>query len=670
MALTFFEFQLKGGIVVAIAVLIYVLLLANDSFFHRNRVWLLSSLFIPWIVPLMAMPGWVKGLLFGAEEKVNNTALLLMADHSNQISVTEVAGSSFSWELAGLCFYIFISCVLLIRLIWGYRYINRLKQQAETKTYKGYRVVVLPDEQMSPFSFFRTICIPKGLEKRDDKSLILEHEKLHCAQWHSVDLSLSEWLLIIHWWNPFAWWLRKLIAQNHEFCVDNAMLKQTSEPKSYQYSLVNLLPGGKRLQLVNNFNQSLTKKRIVMMNKANTNRYIGWLKGILVMPLIALILLAFTNPDKTMNDDLKKDKVEAIKNMQELRSYIARHVKYPIEARKSKQEGEVVAHFLINQKGQPDKPVLGKATGDNVVVVDELMVVGYDVVGKTSKNITNEPGKSNKLFDKEVYRMLEGLPAFVDQNLMGKTLEVKLSFRLLEKENSKHPIYYLDGEQVSAKIIGLMDPDKIESMVHLNKDVAVKNYGDKASDGVIRVVTKSRVHNKNGFIINKDVNEDSPLYIVDGVEMDDISEIDPNNIQYINVLKDKKAVELYGKKGKNGVIVVSLKKKSTVSNAKPLIDENGDFSYMATDSVITNTDQMELFGNQIDLSGMPREKQPLYFIGDKEITSADMEALNVNDIKFVTVLKDESAVEKYGERAKNGVVIIEVKASGEEIKYF
>lgn len=215
-----------------------------------------------------------------------------------------------------------------------------------------------------------------------------------------------------------------------------------------------------------------------------------------------------------------------------------------------------------------------------------------------------------------------------------------------------------------------MHPDKIESMVHLNKDVAVKNYGDNASNGIVEVVTKSRVHNKNGFIINKDVNEDSPLYIVDGVEMDDISEIDPNNIQYINVLKDKKAVELYGKKGKNGMIVVSLKKKSSVSNAKPLIDENGDFSYMATDSVITNNDQMELFGNQIDLSGMPRENQPLYFIGDKEITSSDMEALNVNDIKFVTVLKDESAVEKYGERAKNGVVIIKVKASGEEIKYF
>ena len=50
------------------------------------------------------------------------------------------------------------------------------------------------------------------------------------------------------------------------------------------------------------------------------------------------------------------------------------------------------------------------------------------------------------------------------------------------------------------------------------------------------------------------------LYIVDGAEVKDISEIKPNDIEKINVLKDKTAVEKYGDKGKNGVIEITTKK--------------------------------------------------------------------------------------------------------------
>jgi hypothetical protein len=52
----------------------------------------------------------------------------------------------------------------------------------------------------------------------------------------------------------------------------------------------------------------------------------------------------------------------------------------------------------------------------------------------------------------------------------------------------------------------------------------------------------------------------SPLLIVDGKEVDDINSISPENIDAFKVLKDKKAIEKYGKKGKNGVIIITTKK--------------------------------------------------------------------------------------------------------------
>ncbi|MFT5668891.1 MAG: hypothetical protein ACI9DK_003096, partial [Vicingaceae bacterium] len=289
----FLEFQIKGGIILAISVLVYVLVLSNDVLFKLNRLWLLSSLILPWIVPLLAMPVWIKELLFeNGETAVQlSTSILTYAIGKTPISIS--SESYFSWEILGLSLYCFISSILLIRLIWGYYSIIQLKRLSKQKTYKGFTLAIFSGIKASPFSFFSTIYIPKEMEKRDDKNLILEHERKHCVELHSIDLALAECLLIFLWWNPFAWWARKLIAQNHEFCVDNAVIKQIAQPKDYQYLLVNLLSNQKQSQLVNNFNKNLTKKRIIMMNMSNARNITGWLKGLIIVPFLALILMAF-----------------------------------------------------------------------------------------------------------------------------------------------------------------------------------------------------------------------------------------------------------------------------------------------------------------------------------------------------------------------------------------
>ena len=52
------------------------------------------------------------------------------------------------------------------------------------------------------------------------------------------------------------------------------------------------------------------------------------------------------------------------------------------------------------------------------------------------------------------------------------------------------------------------------------------------------------------------------LVILDGetISHEKMNEIDPNTIQEISVLKDQAAISLYGDKGKNGVILIKLKK--------------------------------------------------------------------------------------------------------------
>src|SRR5690554_139418 len=55
------------------------------------------------------------------------------------------------------------------------------------------------------------------------------------------------------------------------------------------------------------------------------------------------------------------------------------------------------------------------------------------------------------------------------------------------------------------------------------------------------------------------LDKNSPLYIVDGVPRTDISDLDPNGIQSIEVLKDASATAVYGSRGANGVVLVTTK---------------------------------------------------------------------------------------------------------------
>src|SRR5690606_38610741 len=56
------------------------------------------------------------------------------------------------------------------------------------------------------------------------------------------------------------------------------------------------------------------------------------------------------------------------------------------------------------------------------------------------------------------------------------------------------------------------------------------------------------------------VNDSSPIYVVDGVILSDISFLSPNDIETTEILKDASATAIYGSRGANGVILVTTKK--------------------------------------------------------------------------------------------------------------
>jgi len=64
----------------------------------------------------------------------------------------------------------------------------------------------------------------------------------------------------------------------------------------------------------------------------------------------------------------------------------------------------------------------------------------------------------------------------------------------------------------------------------------------------------------------------SPLYVVDGVPIQNISDLNPNDIEQMQVLKDAGSASIYGSRAANGVIIVTTKKGGKDNNVKIAYD--------------------------------------------------------------------------------------------------
>lgn len=81
------------------------------------------------------------------------------------------------------------------------------------------------------------------------------------------------------------------------------------------------------------------------------------------------------------------------------------------------------------------------------------------------------------------------------------------------------------------------------------------------------------VHIRGAASINA---SDAPLYVVDGIPVDDLSDLNPADIESIDVLKDASSSAIYGSRGANGVLLV--KTKTAKENEKLSVNFQASFS--------------------------------------------------------------------------------------------
>lgn len=605
----------------------YLLLFQHQKHFGFNRIYLPVSLALSFMIPLITFTTvkYIEPVNFD----VNSFAYLASASGEIQQPVFVLEWYHYLFGL-----YLLGAVGFLFHLLLGHLKAMKIVKQSTVQQKFGVPVNVTK-KNVHPFSFFSKIVIAEKTLSHPELEMIVSHEKIHVSEKHTLDILLTEIMFLLQWFNPFAWLLKDAVKNNLEYLTDHEIVKQFN-PQEYQLAMVSLAGEKGVAPFLTALNGSQLKNRIIMMKKKTENKF-AIVKQLAVLPLLAILVMGLSN---------KEVKTEVLK----------------IDPEK-------------NIQIQPEQSVINNLPAtDTVAKAKEIVVVGYGVAKEEN------PAKGG-------YSISGGMNGTMQKGSENVTITPSTQNGLTIKSGgdpAKQPLFIVDGKEV--KGIENLNPEEIEKIDVLKDQSATAVYGDKGKNGVILITTKTNylqkeavkgeVTNEKGeplvgvsvvdkskmtgtitdtkgnyeirsegeietLLFGKDGYEmmevktngrknidvklevDNKLYIVDGKEYEGKTvEIDAENIERIDVLKGESGFKLYGDKGKNGVVLINTKTKYN--------------------------------------SG---ESEPVIFVNGKE-TGQKVYDIDPETIKSVNILKGEEAIEKFGEKGKNGVIEITLKNDG------
>jgi TonB family protein len=343
----------------------YVLFLRNETFFTLNRTYLLSTSVFALMIPLYKT-NWVQSFFIAETVQTSWTTVNMMVLQGFASPIAEET----IWTFGDYLTLVYLLGIMLLscRLIYKFLMVRKMFYSAN---------------HPEAFSFFTKIFVNQQLPQKEQ---IEKHEQTHAKQLHTADVLFFEILGIINWFNPIVYLYKKSIRHIHEFIADEQALHLLNNKKDYAMLLFNKSFGINPNSLTNNFfNQSLLKRRIQMLQKTKSRKTI-LLKYGLSAPLflIAMILSSATisenktikqlenqiqpaqsvadiiipkvvedlvsKDDKKIQPEIKSSIFE--EDFSSLKKHLLKTLKYPTEAKNKELTSKIAFEFYINKGGK------------------------------------------------------------------------------------------------------------------------------------------------------------------------------------------------------------------------------------------------------------------------------------------------------------------------------
>ncbi len=345
-------YLLKVNIALLVFCGCYYAVLRRLTFYTLNRIYLVFALAFSSIYPFVNI-----SKLFIHPEKIGrqiHVILINVNSYTAPITAAKPLPQAINyWQWLVIAFWlgVFVMAVRLVIQLWS---LHKIFRSSSVAMLHRQQVRIIK-ENTTPFSFWQSILINPGLHSDTELSSIIQHEQVHLRQWHTLDTLFAEASLLIYWFNPAAWLIKHAINENLEFITDRAILQQGADRKNYQYDLLHVNFTAPSNTIVNHFNVSTLKRRIIMMNSKRSPAF-SLTRYTLIAPLIVALLLCFNFSEAALstNKHLLKTFAAAVKA-----------VSYPSVAEVTKSINPPIVVNVI-----PTKKVIIEAPASTVAIDD------------------------------------------------------------------------------------------------------------------------------------------------------------------------------------------------------------------------------------------------------------------------------------------------------------
>ena len=698
----FLIYDAKVAVLIAVFYMFYRLMLARETFHRVNRVVLLLTAVASFVLPLCVIT---------MHETVTMEATpLLTLDELSMDDVAPVAEPVVEtplWQiLLPIFFMIGMLATLGHTLMSMFRILILIKRSEKHPMPDGTTICVSGNAKVPPFSWMHYIVMNQS-DYAEQNTAILAHERGHIRLRHSWDLLLVDTLTALQWFNPAMWMLRSDLRAIHEYEADGAVLSLGINARQYQYLLITKAASIGGYSLANGISHSTLKNRINMMLHKKSNRR-RLLKLLALLPIvgIALAVNAEKVQDVVYTDAPEESSIEemiaeALPEAMDVAASDAISFKtvlgpdnFPmdgvpvevihngkvVEKTETGSDGTVTltpavgstVRFITNViEEDPNSDIVTETAEVKVVkVTKEMLAKGgvqvvtfgvSDEVVKIKVHVTaKEDGSSIVGAIAQIAGTKKGSVSDFDGNLtlvanVGSRVEVSYigydtKSLIVKKGNSQEYEIALEKESAdkSQKVFDVVDempefPGGSNAMFeYLVKNIKYPAEAEKA--GIVGRVIATFVVEKDGSVSNAKV------------------------VKSVHPALDAEALRLIKgmpkwTPGKQNGEAVSVKFTVPISfhlqGEKAGAAKDDDTDKDIKEVVVVGYGDQKPSAEGVFVRGT--DKDPLVIVDGKPMDGAKLKDIDPKTIDHMEVLKDKAAIEKYGEKAKNGVLIVTTK---------
>ena len=293
----FLIYDAKVAVLIVVFYMFYRLLLSKETFHRVNRVVLLSTALLSFVLPLCVIK---------THQTVVLDAVPVVSVGDLHPEVLEGEHSSLWGQTVIPILYIIGVLVTLGHTLLSVWKVMMLVRRSERYPQADGTTLCVVKDDVPPFSFCSYIVMNHSDYEANDAA-VLAHERGHIRQHHSCDVLLVNLLTALQWFNPAMWMLRADLRAIHEYEADGAVLSQGINARQYQYLLITKAASIGGYSIANGISHSTLKNRITMMLNKKSPRS-SFMKLLTLVPIVgvALALNAETVNDYVYQQPPKK----------------------------------------------------------------------------------------------------------------------------------------------------------------------------------------------------------------------------------------------------------------------------------------------------------------------------------------------------------------------------